>query len=111
MVGSDSDGELICCGGAIRRDCWCAAAAIRADFAVCSSLFDFGDVEKKFAILVTLGEDIRRGTSIFSLYGFSLYGGGGSIVIVMVGELGELLAKGFRGLRGIVVAISLVEPV
>lgn len=69
------------------------AAAKRAAVAVCASLFDFGEVEKKLANLATRGEGTLRGGSHFSVYG-----GGGSIVVVVTGEL---LAKGLNGLRGI----------
>ena len=41
--------------------------ARRAAVAVCVSLFDLGEVEKKLANFFTLGEDPLRGISYFSL--------------------------------------------
>ena len=41
--------------------------ARRAAVAVCVSLFDLGEVEKKLANFFTLGEDALRGISYFSL--------------------------------------------
>lgn len=89
MVGKDSDGELICGEGELTKACCCAAAR-RAAVAVCVSLFDFGDAEKKLGNFLTLGEDALRGSSYFSLY---------VVVVVVVVEDGELLANMFMSLR------------
>ena len=98
MVGNDSDGELICWEGELTKACCCAAAR-RAAVAVCVSLLDFGEVEKKLGNFFTLGEDALRGSSCFSLY---------VIVVVVVVEDGEVLAKGFMSLRDILRGICLV---
>ena len=95
MVGNDSDGELICGEGELTKPC-CWVAARRAAVAVCISLFDFGEVEKKLPNLFTLGEDALRGSSCFSLY-----------VVVEV-EDGEVLTKGFMSLRDITCAVELL---
>lgn len=65
IVGNDREGELICVEGEF--SCWEAAAARRAAVAVCVSLFDLGEVEKKLANFFTLGVDALRGMSYFSL--------------------------------------------
>lgn len=68
IVGNDSDGELICAEGELIRACCCAAAAAsRADVAVCVSLLDLGEGEKKLVNFLTRGEDVLRGSSFFSL--------------------------------------------
>lgn len=67
MVGSDKDGELICCEGEMYPGCCCAAAASRASVAVCVSLFVLGGVEKKFGNFFILGDVALRGSSYFSL--------------------------------------------
>ena len=87
MVGNESDGELICWEGELTKACCCVAAR-RAAVAVCVSLFDFGELEKKFGNFLTLGEDALLVSSYFSLY-------------MIVVEEGELLAKGFVSLRDI----------
>lgn len=97
MVGNDSDGELICWEGELTKAC-CWVAARRAAVAVCVSLFDFGEVEKKLGNLITLGEDALRGRSYFSLY---------VVMVVVVVEEGEVFAKGFISLRDIMRAIDL----
>ncbi len=91
MVGNDSEGELICCDGELTKAC-CWVAARRAAVAVCVSLLDFGEVEKKLGNFFTLGEDALRGSSYFSLY---------VVVVVVVVEDEEVLAKGFMSLRDI----------
>lgn len=79
----------------------CCVAARRAAVAVCVSLFDFGEVEKKLGNFFVLGEDDLRGSSYFSLY---------VVVVVVVVEDGEVLANGFVSLRDIL-AIRLVTLV
>ena len=59
--------------------------------AVCVSLFDFGEGEKKLGNFFTLGEEALRGSSCFSLY-----------VLVVV----EVLTKGFMSLRDMMPAIE-----
>lgn len=97
MVGNDSDGELICWEGELTKACCCVAAR-RAAVAVCVSLFDLGDVEKKLGNFFTLGEDALRESSYFSLYE----------VVVVVVEDEEVVVKGFTSLRDIFRAIRLV---
>lgn len=79
----------------------CCVAARRAAAAVCVSLFDFGEVEKKLGNFFILGEDALRGSSYFSLY---------VVVVVVFVEDGEVLAKGFVSLRDIL-AMGLVTLV
>lgn len=79
----------------------CCVAARRAAVAVCVSLFDFGEVEKKLGNFFILGEDALRGSSYFSLY---------VVVVVVFVEDGEVLAKGFVSLRDIL-AMGLVTLV
>lgn len=79
----------------------CCVAASRAAVAVCVSLFDFGEGEKKLGNFFILGEDALRGSSYFSLY---------VVVVVVVVEDGEVLAKGFVSLRDIL-AMGLVTLV
>ena len=67
-------------------------AARRAAVAVCVSLFDLGEAEKKLGNFFILGEEPLRGSSYFSLY---------VVVVVVVVEDGEVLAKGFISLRDI----------
>lgn len=67
IVGSDKDGELICCEGDRYGCCCCCAAARRAAVAVCVSLFVLGGVEKKLGNFFILGEVALRGSSYFSL--------------------------------------------
>ena len=98
MVGNDSDGELICWEGELTKPCCCAAAS-RAAVAVCVSLFDFGEVAKKLGNFFILGEDVRRGSSNFSLY---------VDVVVVVVEDEEVLAKGFTSLGDMSRAFELV---
>ncbi len=95
MVGNDSDGELICWEGELTKAC-CWVAARRAAVAVCVSLFDFGEVEKKLGNFFTRGEDALRGSSYFSLY------------VVVVVEDGAVLAKGFISRRDIMRTVELV---
>ena len=64
IVGSDNEGELICCEGEFWKACCCARSAA---VAVCVSLFALGEVEKKLDSLVTLGEDDLRGSSWVSM--------------------------------------------
>lgn len=97
MVGRDSDGELICWEGELTKACCCCVAARRAAVAVCVSLFDFGEAEKKLGNFLTLGEDALRGSSYFSLY---------VVAVVVVVEDGEVLANGFMNLRDIMRAID-----
>ena len=68
----------------------CCCAARREDVAVCSSLLDFGDVEKKDVSLLVLEEDGLRGVSFFS------QGAGG-----LIGVVGIELASGDWASRGI----------
>lgn len=92
MVGNDSDAELICCDGELRKACcWVAAAARSAEVALCASLFDLGDVVKNCAMRFALDVDGRRGMPPFSL----VAGRAGGL------DDGEKLAKGFVGRRGI----------
>lgn len=77
--------------------CWVAAR--RAAVAVCVSLFDFGEVEKKLPNFFTLGEDALRGSSCFSLY---------VVVVVVVVEDDEVLPKGFMSLRDIMCAVEVL---
>lgn len=98
MVGNDSDGELICWEGELTKACCCVAAR-RAAVAVCVSLFDFGEVEKKLDSLFTRGEEGLRGTSYFSLYVI--------VVVVEVEDMG-VLAKGFTSLRDIMRVIEVM---
>ena len=95
MVGNESDGELICWDGELTKACCCVAAR-RAAVAVCVSLFDFGEAEKKLGNFLILGEDALRGSSYFSLY------------VVVVVEDGEVLTKGLMSLRDIMRAIEWV---
>ena len=98
MVGNDSDGELICWEGELTKACCCVAAR-RAAVAVCVSLFDFGEVEKKLDSLFTRGEEGLRGSSYFSLYVI--------VVVVEVEDMG-VLAKGFTSLRDIMRVIEVM---
>lgn len=64
IVGRDNDGELICGDGEVMRVCCCAAAAAsRAAVAVCVSIFDLGEGEKRLVNFFILGEDARLGNS------------------------------------------------
>ena len=75
IVGNDKEGELICVEGEF--SCCFSAAARRAAVAVCVSLLDLGEVEKKLANFFTLGVDALRGMSYFSLYVVVVEGLGG----------------------------------
>lgn len=90
IVGRDRDGELMCDGELSWGDCCCEAAS-SADVAVCCSTFDLGDVEKKDVILFAREVDGRRGASVFS-----------DKLGCAEGVVGAAIAKGLRGLRGIV---------
>ncbi len=108
IVGRDNDGELICGDGEVISVC-CCAAAIRAAVAVCVSVFDLGEGEKRLVNFFILGEDARRGSSRFSL----------CVVIIVVVVEGELFPNGFNGLRDMVghvcrlsdIRLGLVEKV
>ena len=100
MVGNDSEGELICWEGELTKACCCVAAS-RAAVAVCVSLFDFGEVEKKLDNFFTLGEDALRGSSCFSLHVVVVL----VVVPVVVVDMG-VLAKGFTSLRDIMRVID-----
>ena len=65
--------------------------------AVCVSLFDFGEGEKKLGNLFTRGEDGLRGSSCFSLY----------VVVIVV--VVEVLVKGFMSLRDMMRAAGSVN--
>lgn len=93
IVGKDSEGELICWEGELRRDCcWAAAAARRAEVAVWTSVFDLGEVEKNWASLFPLEVDGLRGKSRFSSRAEEF----------KATVVGQVLANGFIDLRCIV---------
>ena len=92
IVGKDSEGELIPGEGEFNKlCCWAAAAARRADVAVWTSAFDFGEVEKNCTNLFALEVEGRRGSSLFS----------SKAVVVVEVVLGQVPAKMFIGFRGI----------
>ena len=64
MVGSDKEGELTRCDGAL---VCCCAAARSAAVAVCGSVLVFCEGEKKLPSLIVRGDDALRGNSYFSL--------------------------------------------
>ena len=91
IVGNDSDAVLI--GGLLefRNACSCALlAASNAAAAVCASAFDFGDVEKKCAILLAFACVVLTRLPLFSVCGEKDGQGVG----------GELLRNGLDNRRG-----------
>ena len=92
IVGKDSDAVLICGVIEFRNACsWALLAASSAAAAVCASALDFGDVEKKCAILLAFACVALARLPPFSFWGEKDGQGVG----------GELLsANGFDNRRG-----------
>jgi hypothetical protein len=91
IVGKDSDAVLI--GGLVefRKACsWALLAASSAAAAVCASALDFGDVEKKCAILLAFAWVVLTRLPPFSVCGEKEGQGVG----------GELLRNGLDKRRG-----------